>query len=212
MDEAGVDRAVFVQPWFYHRDNRYRVASGASRALPRVCVIDPRGRRRRQGLARRGVTGIRPRPRGEASAPVAARTGADDTPPVGGTGETGTIAFSTQARTSAVAAAGPVSSLRVVIDHLNTGSGGWGRSGGVPGAVDLAHTPGAREALRLPSLVRRALPHRDGLPLPRRPSTPSEPRGARGPDFPHASPAAATFGAATWFPRGRSSRRRSSAS
>jgi predicted TIM-barrel fold metal-dependent hydrolase len=23
MDEAGVDRAVFVQPWFYHWDNRY---------------------------------------------------------------------------------------------------------------------------------------------------------------------------------------------
>ena len=26
MDEAGVDRAVFVQPWFYHWDNRYMVS------------------------------------------------------------------------------------------------------------------------------------------------------------------------------------------
>ena len=26
MDEAGVERAVFVQPWFYHWDNGYMVS------------------------------------------------------------------------------------------------------------------------------------------------------------------------------------------
>ena len=45
MDEAGVDRAVFVQPWFYHWDNRYMVS--CLRRFPDrfrgVCVIDPRG-------------------------------------------------------------------------------------------------------------------------------------------------------------------------
>ena len=42
MDEAGVDRAVFVQPWFYHWDNRYMVS--CLRRFPDrfrgVCVSD----------------------------------------------------------------------------------------------------------------------------------------------------------------------------
>ena len=40
MDEAGVDRAVFVQPWFYHWDNRYMVvaASAASPTASAACA------------------------------------------------------------------------------------------------------------------------------------------------------------------------------
>src|SRR5262245_14685783 len=45
MDEAGVARAVYVQPWFYHWDNSYMVA--CLRRFPdrfrAVCVVDPRG-------------------------------------------------------------------------------------------------------------------------------------------------------------------------
>ena len=50
MDEAGVERAVFVQPWFYHWNNRVHGvgASGGSPTGSAGCaVIDPRGRRRR---------------------------------------------------------------------------------------------------------------------------------------------------------------------
>lgn len=45
MDEAAVDKAVFVQPWFYHWDNSYMIE--CARRYPdrfrAVCVIDPRG-------------------------------------------------------------------------------------------------------------------------------------------------------------------------
>ncbi len=50
MDEAGVDRAVFVQPWFYHWNNRYMAscAPALSRPVPRgVRDRPPRARRRR---------------------------------------------------------------------------------------------------------------------------------------------------------------------
>ena len=45
MEEAGVRKAVFVQPWFYHWDNSY-LARSINRGPERfrgVCVIDPRG-------------------------------------------------------------------------------------------------------------------------------------------------------------------------
>src|SRR5436309_895060 len=66
MDEAGVDRAVFVQPWFYHGDNTYMVRS-AERFPDRfraVCVVEPYGPDAPAALRHpraRGPTGTRPR-------------------------------------------------------------------------------------------------------------------------------------------------------
>jgi len=88
MDEAGVDRAVFVQPWFYHWDNRYMVS--CLRRFPDrfrgVCVIDPRGKKAPAELRRwrdEGVTGIRLRPLRRGERPGRGPwLGADDTLPL----------------------------------------------------------------------------------------------------------------------------------
>ena len=96
MDEAGVDRAVFVQPWFYHWDNRYMVS--CLRRFPDrfrgVCVIDPRGATAPAALRRwrdEGVTGIRLRPLRPGEQPGRGPLARDrrDPPAVGGAGGDG---------------------------------------------------------------------------------------------------------------------------
>lgn len=74
MEEAGVEKAVFVQPWFHHWDNSY-LASCLERFPDRfrgVCVIDPRGPTAPGALRHwraRGFTGIRLRPLREGEDP-----------------------------------------------------------------------------------------------------------------------------------------------
>lgn len=132
MDEAGVDRAVFVQPWFYHWDNAY-MADCARRFPERfraVCVIDPRGPGAPAELRRwrdRGVTGIRLRAfrAGEAGPadPAAPWFGTEETLPLWeAIAETGTIVCPLGAGTDLARVPGLLSrfpSVRVVVDHLN---------------------------------------------------------------------------------------------
>jgi predicted TIM-barrel fold metal-dependent hydrolase len=129
MDEAGVARAVLVQPWFYHWDNRY-LAECLRRVPDRlrgVCVIDPRGPAAPAALRRwrgEGVTGIRLRPLREGEAP---RPGpwlaTDETRPLwDALAETGTIvcvlyAGGDLARLVPLLERYP--ELRIVVDHLN---------------------------------------------------------------------------------------------
>ncbi|RPH99048.1 MAG: amidohydrolase [Zetaproteobacteria bacterium] len=74
MEEAGVEKAVFVQPWFHHWDNSY-LASCLERFPDRfrgVCVIDHRGSTAPGALRHwraRGFTGIRLRPLREGEDP-----------------------------------------------------------------------------------------------------------------------------------------------
>jgi predicted TIM-barrel fold metal-dependent hydrolase len=130
MDEAGVDRAVFVQPWFYHWDNGYLVS--CLRRYPDrfrgVCVIDPRGPSAPVALRRwrdEGVTGIRLRPlRGGEHPGAGPWLGTDETLPLWeALAESGTIvtvlhAGTDLSRLPAILARFP--SLCVVVDHLNT--------------------------------------------------------------------------------------------
>ena len=129
MDEAGVSRAVFVQPWFYHWDNTYMV-----RCLQRypdrfrgACVIDPRGPKAPAELRRwraEGVTGIRLRPfrPGEDGGP-GPWLAADETLPLWeALAETGTVVTILHGgadldRLPALLARFP--SLTVIVDHLN---------------------------------------------------------------------------------------------
>jgi predicted TIM-barrel fold metal-dependent hydrolase len=129
MDEAGVDRAVFVQPWFYHWDNGYMVS--CLRRFPDrfrgVCVIDPRGRKAPAELRRwrdQGVTGIRLRPLRAGERPGRGPwLAADETLPLWeALAETGTIACvlhggADLGRLVPVLERFP--SLRIVVDHLN---------------------------------------------------------------------------------------------
>jgi L-fuconolactonase len=129
MDEAGVARAVFVQPWFYHWDNSYM-----ARCLRRfpdrfrgVCVIDPRGPGAPAELRSwraEGVTGIRLRPLREGEQPGEGPwLGTDETLPLWeAIAETGTIVCVLHAgadlgRFPPLLARFP--SIRVVIDHIN---------------------------------------------------------------------------------------------
>lgn len=129
MDEAGVERAVFVQPWFHHWDNSY-IASCLQRFPDRfrgVCVIDPRGpgapRALREWRAR-GFTGIRLRPLREGEDP---RPGpwlaAEETLPLWeAIAETDTVACVMHGKTELARLhplLGRFPSMRVVIDHLN---------------------------------------------------------------------------------------------
>jgi len=129
MDEAGVERAVFVQPWFYHWDNAYM-----ARCLQRdpdrfrgVCVIDPRGPEAPVALRRwraQGVTGIRLRARraGEDPAP-GAWFGTEETLPLWeAIAETGTVVCPLTAgpeltRLHDLLRRFP--GVKVVVDHLN---------------------------------------------------------------------------------------------
>lgn len=129
MEEAGVERAVFVQPWFHHWDNAY-IAACLQRFPDRfrgVCVIDPRGPAAPAALQRwraEGFTGIRLRPLREGEDP---RPGpwlaTEETIPLWeAIAETHTIACVMHGKTE-LARLQPLlrrfPSMRVVIDHLN---------------------------------------------------------------------------------------------
>ena len=129
MEEAGVAKAVFVQPWFYHWDNSY-IAACLRRFPDRfrgVCVIDPRGPDAPLALKewrRQGYTGVRLRPLREGEQPSPGPwLAADETIPLCETiAETGTIACVMHGKTE-LAQLHPwlvrYPAMRVVIDHLN---------------------------------------------------------------------------------------------
>jgi predicted TIM-barrel fold metal-dependent hydrolase len=124
-----VEKAVFVQPWFYHWDNSYM--AGCVRRYPEkfrgVCVIDPRGLDTPTALKRwrdQGVTGIRLRPMRQGENPIPGPwLGSDDTMPLWeAIAETDTIVCilhgdTDLARLPRVLERFP--SVKVVIDHLN---------------------------------------------------------------------------------------------
>jgi predicted TIM-barrel fold metal-dependent hydrolase len=129
MDEAGVERAVFVQPWFHHWDNSY-IAGCLERFPGRfrgVCVIDPRGPGAPTALREwraRGFTGIRLRPLREGEHPSPGPwLAAEETLPLWGTiAETDTIACVMHGKTELAGLAPLLArhpSMRVIIDHLN---------------------------------------------------------------------------------------------
>jgi predicted TIM-barrel fold metal-dependent hydrolase len=129
MDEAGVERAVFVQPWFYHWDNSYlvRCVQRYPDRFRAVCVVDPRGPSAPAALRRwraEGVTGIRLRPLREGEGPrPGAWFGTDETLPLWETvAETGTIVCTLWAGADLVKLHDLLRrfpSVRVVVDHLN---------------------------------------------------------------------------------------------
>jgi len=177
MDEAGVARAVFVQPWFYHWDNSY-MASCLRRFSDRfrgVCVIDPRGPEAPSVLRRwraEGVTGIRLRPLREGEAAHSGRwLGTDETLPLWeAIAETRTIACvlhasADLARLPALLARFP--SLRVVVDHLNNPVPDQGL--GQPAfqaLLDLARHPQVHVKLSgFHHWCRERYPYPDGLPF-----------------------------------------------
>jgi predicted TIM-barrel fold metal-dependent hydrolase len=177
MDEAGVEKAVFVQPWFYHWDNGYMVK--CMRRYPDrfrgVCVIDPRGPEAPKALKRwraMGVTGIRLRPlrRGERGRP-GPWFGTENTFPLWeAIAETGTIVCPMSAGTQlaklpALLARFP--GVRVVIDHLNNP---------LPKAgLKQAAFQAVLDAARLPTVFvklsgfhhwcQERYPYRDGMPF-----------------------------------------------
>jgi predicted TIM-barrel fold metal-dependent hydrolase len=177
MDEAGVERAVFVQPWFYHWDNSYMVR-GLRRFPDRfraVCVIDPRGPEAPAALRRwraEGVTGIRLRPLREGERRGAGPwLGTDETLPLWEViAETGTVACVLHAGADLARLApilGRFPSLRVVIDHLNNPAPEQGL--GQPAfraLLDLARHPQVYVKLSgFHHWCRERYPYRDGLPF-----------------------------------------------
>jgi predicted TIM-barrel fold metal-dependent hydrolase len=177
MDEAGVERAVFVQPWFYHWDNAY-MASCLRRFPDRfrgVCVIDPRGPKAPAALRRwrdQGVTGIRLRPlrAGEEPGP-GPWLGTDETLPLWeALAETGTIACvlgggTDLGRLPPLLARFP--SLRIVVDHLNNPVPAEGL--GQPAfraLLDLGRHPQVHVKLSgFHHWCPERYPYRDGLPF-----------------------------------------------
>jgi len=129
MDEAGVQKAVLVQPWFYQWDNAY-LAGCLARYPGRfrgVCVVDPRGAGAPAALQRwrdQGVTGIRLRPRRLGGVPVPGPwLGTDETLPLWeAIAETDTIVctLGSEAELAALPALlQRLPSVKVVVDHLN---------------------------------------------------------------------------------------------
>ena len=129
MDEAGVERAVFVQPWFYHWDNSY--IAGCLQRFPEkfrgVCVIDPRGPGAPNSLREwrvRGFTGIRLRPLREGEQPSPGPwVAVEETLPLWeAIAETNSVACIMHGKTE-LAQLAPLLArwpfLRVVVDHLN---------------------------------------------------------------------------------------------
>ncbi len=129
MDEAGVDRAVFVQPWFHHWDNSY--IAGCLARYPEkfrgVCVVDPRGPQAAKALREwhaRGFTGLRLRPLREGENPSPGPwLGTEETFPLWeAIAETNMIVCPMHAGTQLrnlppLMARYP--SVRIIIDHLN---------------------------------------------------------------------------------------------
>lgn len=129
MEEAGVEKAVFVQPWFHHWDNSYigRCVRRYPGTFRGVCVIDPRGPQAREALRHwraEGFTGVRLRPLRDGENPRPGPwLGTEETLPLWETiAETGTIACVMHGKTE-LAALAPILArypgLRVVLDHLN---------------------------------------------------------------------------------------------
>jgi predicted TIM-barrel fold metal-dependent hydrolase len=177
MDEAGVDKAVLVQPWFYHYDNSYLVS--CLRRYPAtfrgVCVIDPRGPGAPAELRKwrdQGVTGIRlrrPRP-GEAGSQEA-WFAADETLPLWRAfAETGTIVTVLSAGTDLARVPGLLKrfpSVRVVIDHFNNPVPSEGLSQPAFRALlDLAGLPNVYAKLSgFHHWCQERYPYRDGMPF-----------------------------------------------
>jgi predicted TIM-barrel fold metal-dependent hydrolase len=129
MEEAGVEKAVFVQPWFHHWDNSY-IASCLERFPDRfrgVCVIDPRGPTAPGALRHwraRGFTGIRLRPlrEGEDPQPDPWLATEETIPLWEAIAETDTIACVMHGKTELERLHSLLTrfpAMRVVIDHLN---------------------------------------------------------------------------------------------
>ncbi|MBI4735651.1 MAG: amidohydrolase family protein [candidate division NC10 bacterium] len=177
MDEAGVDKAVFVQPWLYHWDNSYMIES--ARRYPdrfrAVCVIDPRGPGAAAALKKwraQGATGIRLRAYREGEGPTTGPwLGIEETMPLWeAIAETDTIvcvlwAGKDLARLHGVLRRFP--SVRVVVDHLNN-----------PVPKGGLHQPVFKALLELASLptvsvklsgfhhwCEQRYPYRDGMPF-----------------------------------------------
>lgn len=129
MDEAGVEKAVFVQTRFQEWDNSYilRYVQRYPERFRGVILIDPRGPQAPKALRywrARGATAIRLRPLGEREGPGGAGWfGIDETLPLWeAIAETGTIVCTLFAGTDLVrlhALLERFPSVRVVVDQLN---------------------------------------------------------------------------------------------
>jgi predicted TIM-barrel fold metal-dependent hydrolase len=177
MDEAGVARAVFVQPWFYHWDNSYmaRCVRRFPERFRGVCVLDPRGPAAAAALRRwrgEGVTGIRLRPlrAGEDPRPEPWLATDETWPLWEAIADTGTVACVLHAgpdlgRLPAVLERFP--SVRVVVDHLNNPdpSGGPGQPAF---RALLALAPWRQVHVKLSGFHHwcgERYPYRDGMPF-----------------------------------------------
>lgn len=180
MGEAGVDRAVFVQPWFYHGDNDYmlRCRERFPERFRAVCVVEPYGPEAPAALRRwvaRGATGIRlrgPRP-GERLPFGPSWFGTDETLPLWeAIAEAGLIVCPLQAGTDL----GRVRNLlrrfpgvRLVVDHLNNPDPGLGLDQPAFHALlELADLPQVHAKLSgFHHWCRQRYPYRDGMPFVR---------------------------------------------
>jgi predicted TIM-barrel fold metal-dependent hydrolase len=177
MDEAGVARAVFVQPWFYHWDNSYM-----ARCLQRfpdrfrgACVIDPRGPGAPEALRRwraEGVTGIRLRPfrPGESGGPEPWLATDETLPLWEALAETRTVVTILHGgtdldRVPAMLARFP--SLTIVVDHLNNPDPRLGLAQPAFRALlALARHPQVHVKLSgVHHWCQERYPYRDGLPF-----------------------------------------------
>jgi L-fuconolactonase len=176
MEEAGVAKAVFVQPWFYHWDNSY-IASCLQRFPDRfrgVCVIDPRGPDAPAALRQwrgQGYTGVRLRPLREGEHPSPGPwLAAEETMLLWETiAETGTIACVMHGKTE-LARLHPLlaryPAMRVVIDHLNNPVPQDGLDQPIFRAfLELARFPNVFVKLSgFHHWCRERYPYRDGMP------------------------------------------------
>jgi L-fuconolactonase len=176
MEEAGVAKAVFVQPWFYHWDNSY-IASCLQRFPDRfrgVCVIDPRGPDAPAALRQwrgQGYTGVRLRPLREGEHPSPGPwLAAEETMLLWETiAETGTIACVMHGKTE-LARLHPLlvryPAMRVVIDHLNNPVPQDGLDQPIFRAfLELARFPNVFVKLSgFHHWCRERYPYRDGIP------------------------------------------------
>ncbi len=177
MDEAGVEKAVFVQPWFYHWDNAYMVhcVQRYPDRFRAVCVLDPRGREAAAALRRwhaEGVTGIRLRPLREGESPPSGPWfGTEETMPLwDAIAETGVVvcplwAGAELTRLHDLLRRFP--SVQVVVDHLNDPEPARGLDQPAFRALlDVARLPQVHVKLSgFHHWCRERYPYRDGLPF-----------------------------------------------
>lgn len=177
MDEAGVQKAVLVQPWFYHYDNSY-MASCLQRYPGKFrgcCVIDPRAPGAAAALRKwrdQGVTGIRLRPpRPGEEGPKGSWFGTDDTLPLWEAfADTGTIVTVLWAGTDLGKVPGLLKrfpSVRVVIDHFNNPVPSEGLAQpAFKTLLDLASVPNVYAKLSgFHHWCQERYPYRDGMPF-----------------------------------------------